>query len=342
MTTRDRIVAGFRDAQRRLAAFFESPRGLLVRKVSRALFLVAVLAYLLREFSAIGWRALAASLPTAGGFYAIFLVLYFTLPVTESLIYRLCWGTSFGRSFFAFVKKRVYNKDFAGYSGEAYLFAWARRRVPLPDRQVLGIIKDNVVLSGFASTAFAVSLLALFAAFGDLEALGLGGERSVLYVVGAAAVLVLLGVLGLRFRTRLFALPARMLALVFALHFGRLAAMNALQVVQWDLVIPGIGWQSWFVFLAVQVIISRLPLLPSRDLLFLGASVELAERVGIPRAQMAAMLVLLSAMDKALNLVLFLAISAYNTWRPDPELQEAAVPVAGDEPPDATLPRATP
>ena len=338
MTQTD-LLGTLREKKEQLGAFFSSPRGVLLRRISRWIFLAGVVAYLFVQFRTIGWSALVDSLPTAWGFYAIFVVLYFTLPVTESLIYRLCWGTSMGRGFFAFVKKRVYNKDFVGYSGEAYLFAWARNRVPMPDRQVLGIIKDNVVLSGFASTLFAVSLLALFAAFGNLEAIGLSSERSALYVIGAVAVLAILAAIGARFRTRLFALPARMLGLVFVLHYGRLAAMNVLQVVQWDLVIPDIGWQNWFVFLAVQVIISRLPLLPSRDLIFMGASIGLAEDLGIPRAQMAAMLVLLSAMDKALNLVLFLSISLYNTWNPDPELQEAAVPPVGSEPtPGPTAP----
>jgi hypothetical protein len=321
-----------RDVQQRLAAFLESPSGLRLRKGVRWLFLAGVLAYLLREFSTIGWREMATSLPTHWGFYVIFLVLYFTLPVTESMIYRLCWGTPLGRSFFAFVKKRVYNKDFVGYSGEAYLFAWARKRVALPDRQVLSIIKDNVVLSGFASTLFAVSLLSLFVAFGDLEAVGLGVDQGLGYAVGAGAVVALVVLLGVRFRGRLFTLSTRMLALVCGLHFGRLLVMNLLQVVQWSLVIPGVGWEGWFVFLAVQVIVSRLPLLPSRDLIFLGASLELAEGLGIPRAELATMLVVLSAMDKALNLVLFLSISLYNARHPDPELQEATVPADGTEP----------
>ena len=338
MTGSERVSDGVQALRDRLSAFSESPRGLLLRKWARWLFLAGIAAHLLREFSAIGWGELAASLPTAWGFYAIFLVLYFTLPVTESLIYRLCWGTPLGRSFLAFVKKRVYNKDFVGYSGEAYLFAWARKRVAIPDRQVFGVIKDNVVLSGFASTLFAASLLALFVAVGDIEVVGLSRERSGVYAAVGAAALLLISGLGLRFRTRLFTLPARMLGLVFALHYGRLAAMNVLQVVQWDLVIPDVGWQGWFVFLAAQVVISKLPLLPSRDLIFLGASVELAESLGIPRAQMAAMLVVLSAMDKLLNLLLFLTITLYNARHPDPELQAAAVPADVGEQPLSTAP----
>lgn len=318
--------------QARWSAFAATPTGQRVTRYGRWLVLAAIIGYLVWQFSEIGWREILTSLPTAWGFYAIFLVLYFTLPVTESLIYRLSWGTSVGRGFPAFVKKRVYNKDFVGYSGEAYLFAWARRRVTLPDTKILGIIKDNVILSGFASTLFAVSLLALFLVVGNVEALGFDRDQVALYVAAAVAVLVVLVLIGLRLRTRLFTLSARLLGLVFALHYGRLAAMNALQVVQWDLVIPGIPWQSWFVFLAVQVIISRLPFLPSRDLIFLGASVELAETLGIPRAEMAAMLVVLSALDKALNLVLFLLISALNARHPDPELSEAADAAAEDAP----------
>lgn len=319
----------------RYEAFASSPTGARVQKWAQRLLTLGIVGYLVVRFSQIGWGEILRELPTNGWFYAIFLLLYATLPVSESVIYRIAWGTPFWRNLPVFIKKRVYNKDFLGYSGEAYLFAWARRHVALPARRILGIIKDNVVLSGFGSTVFAVVLLAAFLAVGNVEALGISRDRGMLYFVIAAAALVVLGLLGTRFRGRLFSLPGRVLVLVFGLHFGRLAAMNVLQVVQWDLVIPEVGWQSWFVFLAAQVVISRLPLLPARDLLFLGASVELAVVLGIPRAAMAGMLVALSALDKALNLVLFVAVSALD--RRDPLREEAAVPA-----PDAQEPAAEP
>ena len=221
-----------------------------------------------------------------------------------------------------------------GYSGEAYLIAWARRHVALPTRRILGIVKDNVVLSGFGSTVFAVLLLAAFLLVGNVEALGIGRDEGTLYFAIAATVVVVLALVAARFRRRLFVLPGRLLALVFGLHFGRLAVMNLLQVVQWDLVIPEVGWQSWFVFLAVQVIISRLPLLPARDLLFLSASLGLAETLGIPQAALAGMLVTLSALDKALNLVLFVLVSALD--RPGGAL--AAQDTPGEESPGEDAP----
>jgi hypothetical protein len=309
--------------RQRVAAWAESPRGRLVRRVGRALFLVGVVSYLLLRFAEIGWAEIVRSLPADPRFYAIFLVLYFTLPLTESVIYRLAWGTRFWQNLPVFVKKRIYNKDLLGYSGEAYLFAWGRRHTGLPARRVFGIIRDNVVLSGAGSTAFAVVLLAVFLIVGNLEPLGISRQSGGLYLIAGLAILGGAAAVGARFRHRLFVLSGRMLALLFVLHFGRLAVMNVLQVVQWDLIIPGVGVPSWFVFLAVQVMISRLPILPARDLLFLGASVELAGVLGIPRAEMAAMLVVLSALDKALNLVLFLAVSALDARRPDPLLAEA-------------------
>jgi hypothetical protein len=315
----------------RLQAFGESLLGRRLRKVGRGLFLAGLVGYLVIRFSEIGWGDILSSLPTDWRFYLIFVLLYFMLPIIESVIYRLSWGTPVGRNLPVFIKKRVYNKDFLGYSGEAYLFAWARRHVGLPARRILGIIKDNVVLSGLGSTVFAVVLLAAFLAIGNLEALGISRGRGVLYLVAALAVLGVVVGVGARFRQQLFTLPGRLLVLVFVLHFGRLAVMNVLQVVQWDLVVPGVGWKSWFIFLAAQVIISRIPVLPARDLLFLSASVELAALIGIPRAEMAAMLVVLSALDKLLNLILFLTITSLDSRRPDPALGEPVQEVSAGE-----------
>lgn len=329
MTGRERVRAGWG----RLQAFADSPTGATLRTWAQRLLTLGIVGYLLVRFSQIGWGEILRELPTNGWFYVIFLLLYMMLPLSESVIYRVAWGTSFWTNLPVFIKKRVYNKDFFGYSGEAYLYAWARRHVALPGRRILGIIRDNVVLSGFGSTVFAVLLLAAFLAVGNVEVLGISRGEGLVYFALAAGTLVAAAILGARFRGRLFALPGRVLGLAFLLHFGRLLAMNVLQVMQWDLVIPGVGWQSWFVLLAAQVVISRLPLLPARDLLFLGASVELAAGLGVPRAAMAAMFVVLSALDKGLNLVLFALVSVLDRRGPLAEELTAQAPTAQE--PDA-------
>jgi hypothetical protein len=135
----------------------------------------------------------------------------------------------------------------------------------------------------------------------------------------------------------LFTLPARILAGAFALYFGRLVIMNALQMLQWSLVIPGVSWQTWTVFLAAQVVISRIPLLPGNDLIFMTTSMELAGALGIPVDALLAMFVVTSAADRALNLVMFGLVS----WlAPAPPLDEARDELPSADPPAPADPRA--
>lgn len=310
----------------RYATFSQTPAGQRMQKLFRRFVFVALVGYLLYQFSRIGWEEILTALPTHPLFYVIFLLLYFALPVTESLVYSLTWPSTLRQNLPAFLKKRVYNKDFLGYSGEVYLYSWARRHVALPARAVLGAIKDNTIVSSAASTVFSVGLLVTFFALGDLSLLGWDADTEARVVWGALAVTALLLGAGLLLRRRLFGIGGRLLVGIFAIYLVRLVLMNVLQVGQWSLAIPGVGWRTWFVFLAVQVIVSRIPFLPSRDLVFLGASVEVAAALGIARAEVAGMLVVLSACDKALNLVLFTAVSALDRERelPPEPLPETA------------------
>ena len=318
--------------QARWVAFRDTPTGKLTVRTGRVLFMAALLSYLAYQFTRIGWARILDALPSDGLFYAVFAVLYLALPVTESVVYGLSWDVPFWRGFPAFLKKRVYNKDFFGYSGEVFMYAWARKATALSGREVLHIIKDNTLLSSFASTVFSVLLLLVFLFVGDLERIGMSRASGPAFVWVAVAVTVLVAGLGLRFRRRLFGMPTRLIVLAFGLYFVRLVGINALQVLQWSRVIPDVAIGTWFTFLAAQVIVSRVPLLPAKDLLFLSASVGLAGVMGLSPDRVAAMLVVLSALDKSVNLVAFVLVSAFDR---STKADVAAVPPAAEAELDA-------
>ena len=111
--------------------------------------MLGIVAYLLYELRDISWTEIGAALPTNPLFYLLFLVLYFLLPVAECFVYRITWTFEAWKSFPAFVKKRIYNNDILGYSGEVYFYTWARKNTPfffLPGR-----LKDGVFLRAFVS-----------------------------------------------------------------------------------------------------------------------------------------------------------------------------------------------
>ena len=76
-------------------------------------------------------------------------------------------------------------------------------------------------------------------------------------------------------RNRLFGLSRRELLFVSAVHFVRIALKTALAALMWHVVLPGQPVGLWLLLSTVRLLISRLPLLPNKDLVFAGIAVLL-------------------------------------------------------------------
>ncbi len=289
--------------------FADSERGRRVLRALRVLMLLGILAYLGYKMVDIGWEAIWAAMPTRPLFYVLFLALYFLLPLTEVLIYRLSWPFRVRQSLPAFVKKRIYNKEVMGYSGEVYFFTWARKHVGLPDAELAKTIRDNNIISSVASTVIALGLLGIFLYVGHLRITDLIGEGQAKYWLGAVLLIGAMIPVALRFRKYIFSMAAKTALLIFGIQCARLIAGQGLQIAQWSVVMPDVSLSVWFTFAAVSIILTRIPLLPSQNLVFMGVGVELSSSLGIPEAAMFSMLGVLAALDKVLNFAFFLLFS---------------------------------
>lgn len=269
-----------------------------------------IVVYLVFRLSDIGWANILAELPRQPLFYLLFLVLYASLPVAEVLVYRIVWGPlPMGALFRTLVRKRVLNRDVLGYSGEVYLFSWARRNVGLSEREALKSIRDTNIVSSMASTLVAVVLLGVFLYLGHINLRMWVEHQPVHYVMIAVVGLLLIWLMIWRFRRYLFSMAWRMTLLIFGVYAARLIVGQAAQIAQWAVVLSDVPLGVWFTFAAVSLIISRIPFVPNQDLVFLGASVELSTMMDVPEAAIAGMLLVVSVMDKLLNLSLFLGFS---------------------------------
>ncbi len=285
-----------------------------------------VLAY---RLSHVGWGEIGSSLPTNPIFYLIFLFNYASLPIAETLIYGRTFGTRLRDTAPAAIRKRIYNKDLLGYTGEVFLYVWAKKRVPLSDRRILGLIKDNAILSSLTSTFFALSVLAGMFLLGQVilpEGFVAG------HLLQAAAVLAVIAAatgLGFRFRHSLFNMDSGNMRRTMLIHLGRLTLTHTLQVIQWAVVMPHVSLTVWCTLLATSIVTSRIPLLPARDLIFIGASLAMSPIMDISAAGMAGMLLTAAMLDKVFNFVLFpLLMRIDRRTLPRP----AAAPVAAEEP----------
>lgn len=258
-----------------------------------------------------GWNEVMEALPTTPLFYLAFLGIYFTLPVAESFLFSRLWKTPKRALFLALMKRRVFNKDVMGYSGEVYLYLWAKGRVEGGERKVRLSMKDNLIVSSIISTLFPLSLLAVFLLTGWVTLpFGWAENTSALLYAGGG---ILAGVLVLvltRLKRVLFHQSGKDLLYMALVHFLRLAISMGLTVFQWASVAPEISLSTWFLFLSVQIIVTRLPV-PSVDLLFATISMSIAGQTEVAASLMAGIVLTHAVVDKVSNALWFAGISVW-------------------------------
>ena len=295
----------------RLTAFAETSSGKRLAKLARGIFVAGVVGLLIYQLSGVGWIDIWNALPTQPLYYVILLAMYLLLPFTESLIYGRLWSLRVRDCLSIMIRKRVLNVDVIGYSGEVYFFIWAKARLKLEPRQIMATIKDNLILSSFASIAAAVLLVCGLAATGHIEVGKFIDNPNPIYAGIGLFAAALIGAVIVRFRKAIFWLPKRVLAAVGAIHLSRFFLGYALLIAQWWVVIPSASFETWAILLTVFVLINRIPFLPSSDLVFVSAGAGLSPLLDMPVAPVVSMLLVRSVVDRLLNLILF----STTVWR---------------------------
>ena len=291
---------------KRVRAALQTQRGRAVLRAARWALVLGVLGWLGLQLSSIGWGEVWASRPRTPWFYVIWLVLYLQLPLIEAVIYRVVWGAPMRTLLPPILRKRALNQDLVSYSGEAYFFGWARRHLDHPDRLLIGTLKDNAIASALATWTAAILLLCVFLATDQIVLTDLIGDASLPYVT--AGVVLAAGVVGLGFwfRGTLLTLEPRTVLGLYGTHFARfLVIVYVLQILQWWVVLPEAPLEVWATMLAVITVVNRLPLLPAKDLIGIGAVLGMTGLLEASASVIAAMLLTRSVLDKIANAALF-------------------------------------
>ena len=296
------------------ATFSEDVKKLMSRW-GRRLLLAGVMVWLIYKLTQVGWENILRDIPTQPLFYLIFVGMYLGQPVAETFIYKIIWGLSWREIFPVILKKRVFNKEVVNYSGEANLFMWARQRMDRPGRLVFRDIKDNTIVSSLTSMFIAAALLSTFLLTGVLPLEVLTSRLETAWVVGGGFCLLLLILLGIRFRRSVIALPGTIVRRIFGLHVGRLLFVQALQILQWIVVMPDVPMAVWLALLSAQIIAQQIPLVPSKDLLVVAMSAELAGWLEVSESGIASMLLVSAMLDKVVNFILFSYLSMRESQR---------------------------
>ncbi|WP_375250565.1 hypothetical protein [Sphingomonas sp.] len=290
----------------RAQAWAATPGAKRLGRIVRAIFFVAVIAILLWQLREIGWADVLRALPSQPLFYLLFFVNFMVLPLTEVPIFRLLLGQPIPGALPVLVRKRIVNAVLVDYSGDLYLYGWARTRLGIDARKLLLAVKDNAILSSLAGAMVAGAFIVAFIARAPTGRIASWLDSSLGLVIGAVLCASLTLPLLLRFRHAILSTSQRVAWQVFGIHSLRTILNLAIQVWQWTIVLPGEHWTTWLSFLTVQLVIARLPFIPNRDLLFMAAGLEMSGALTVSREAMAGLLVAGTALTQGTNLALFL------------------------------------
>lgn len=250
---------------------------------------------------------ITALVPSSPLFWGVFAASYLAGPAGDWLIFRKLWGVGI-RAIDALIRKLIYNELVLGYLGEVYFYTWARRKLPV-DARPFGAVKDVAILSAIAGNIMTLALIAAAYPYLALLPLAQYGDDiawSLAFVVGISFLPLLL-------RRQIFSLTRRELWMVFGIHIGRIIATTLLSAVLWALVLPDvdIGW--WVVLSAIRLLVSRLPFVPNKDVVFAGIAVlALGQDV-----QITALMAMMAALILSTHLILALFFGLYDLAKGD-------------------------
>lgn len=230
---------------------------------------VALLVVVAFQFRDLSLDQVRGMIPVSIGFWLAFACYYLAGPASEWVIYRRLWGMP-ASGIGALLRKLVSNEILLGYLGEAQFYAWARSRLKFVTAP-FGAIKDVTILSALVGNFATLAMLVWAWPLISSGMLGLEG-RTVFISLG---VVLVTSFAILLFRKKLFSLPKTDLWFISAVHLLRIVAVVIFSAVMWHLVLPQVEVTLWVVMATLRMLVSRLPLLPNKDVVFAGIAVFL-------------------------------------------------------------------
>jgi hypothetical protein len=232
--------------------------------IAGPLFSLGILAAVIWRLQELDFGAIWSRIPTSPAFWLLFPFYYFALSIADWVIFRRLWRIP-PAGIGALLRKRLSNDLLLGYSGELYFYTWARRRADISGAP-FGAIKDVAILSAIAGNVVTLILFAL--AYPVLGRADLGIQPH----VALLSVIVIVGpsLLALTLRGHLFSMPAAETRFALGVHFVRLIATIALTILLWHFALPDLPLRWWMTLASLQLLVSRLPLVPNKEVVFAG------------------------------------------------------------------------
>jgi hypothetical protein len=268
---------------------------------------ISILIVVLFSLRTLHWRDVIAVMPTSVAFWAVFTAFYLAPIVSDWFIFRYLWRIP-ATGLFALTRKQVSNELLLGYLGEVYFYSWARNKLKM-QTSPFGAVKDVAILSALAGNA--VTLVMIIIAAPLMTQLEFSVISQKLHVsqttLGISlGLVVVVPMLALLFGKRLFSLSRSQLFAVTAIHFARILITMALAALGWALALPQVALSWWIVLSTVRLIISRLPLVTQKDIVFAGIAIFMVGR----DLEIAALIAFWAALQLIFNVTIGGALAA--------------------------------
>jgi hypothetical protein len=281
------------------AGFANSRSGRLVLQVLRWTVPVLLIAYLGHKLAELGWKEIWRARPANFAFYVFLVLQFFVQPLGDFFIYRNLWGRANAAPLSVILRKRFLNSAMLDYSGEVFFYFWAQRRLTLPPGLLVHSIKDSNILSAGAGLVMVWLLALALLASGGLQIPAALAGHAGLYVLIGSVPLLLCAILVLAHRKVTVLRPGQ-IAGTFAIHFARCVLVLGIEFALWRLSGALPSAVACLQFVALRLVVTRLPLVPNKDLIFVGAGIAAAGLVKIAVTPVATVLVILAAADLVL------------------------------------------
>jgi hypothetical protein len=269
---------------------------------------------LVRNLSKIGWLEVWYARPENPFFYLLQILAYVLLPISEWIIYRRLLTSDSRLTPAVFFQKRYLNAMVVEYSGEAYFFLWAKNTLGIETKKLMQVVRDSTLLSGVAGLALlcVVFLFFIFLGHNNVQEILRNWYGSILAVALLPLVPCLVIVFG---RKHLTYLTHREMAWTFCMHLSRSIINFFLEVLAWWLSGALNGLILCFDFVALRFVLSRLPFIPGKELIFLGAGLELSGALDLSRPHVAAVLIIMTVFPQILDFLLVMTSRVRGAWR---------------------------
>lgn len=268
----DGFAAGAEAAAESEASFAAAPLAEGLRRwlpIAGPFVSVGILAAVIWRLQELDFGAIWSRIPASPAFWLLFPFYYFALSIADWVIFRRLWRIP-PAGIGALLRKRLSNDLLLGYSGELYFYTWARRRADIIGAP-FGAIKDVAILSAIAGNVVTLILFALAYPLLGRAHLGIQPHFALLSLI----VIVGPSVLALVLRGHLFSMPAAETRFALGVHFVRLIATIALTILLWHFALPEVPLRWWMALASLQILVSRLPLVPNKEVVFAGICVLL-------------------------------------------------------------------